>query len=130
MAADMLSNIDHWCMIKREDDNSRSGSNNKFTQKKLFLITHRRVYLSLVTLSVLTLELFYKNWHDFVRYHIPSKVESKIGHLLNIPIPDGLNSINDNNNNNVRSVDQGRNMSRNTTTIIIIIIIFKLLLLF
>ena len=36
MAADMLSNIDHWCMIKREDDNSRSGSNNKFTQKKLF----------------------------------------------------------------------------------------------
>ena len=102
MAAGILSNLDHWTIVKR----NVSGRNNS-------IVSHRRSYMTLVCLLILSLELFYKKWYTFVLYHLPLKVENSIGHLLNKGIPDEV--IHRNKSSSSSSNNNGS--QRNQTTI-------------
>ena len=84
MASGILSHLNHWAICK---PGGKHPGGNKYTTKKHHVVSHRRSYLCIACLLVLSLEQNLKCWYDVVLEHIPLGKENIVAHLFRKQVP-------------------------------------------
>ena len=84
MASGILSHLNHWAICK---PGGKHPGGNKYTTKKHHVVSHRRSYLCIVCLLVLSLEQNLEFWYDVVLAHIPLGNENIVAHLFQKQVP-------------------------------------------